>query len=253
MDITTGNDGLVDTTAAIAEIVDSLDGLPTFPPSLYIDLEGENLSRHGTLDILQLHVLPSDRTYLIDIKVLHHNAFSTPGTCGFTFKDLLESPDIPKVFFDVRSDSDALYSHFQIKLAGVQYLQLMELAKRPLGRKRLVSGLGKCIEYDASLTLLEKVAWKADKAKGISLFDPKRGGSYKVFSERPLRQDIKEYCIQDTKYLPHLWAIYDKKLTPAWKMRVCEATNARVAESQAPNFNPVGRHMSLAPTSWQRL
>lgn len=112
MDVTTGNDGLVDTTAAIAEIVDSLDGLPTFPPSLYIDLEGENLSRHGTLDILQLHVLPSDRTYLIDIKVLRHNAFSTPGTCGFTFKDLLESPDIPKVFFDVRSDSDALYSHF---------------------------------------------------------------------------------------------------------------------------------------------
>ncbi|EMR64753.1 putative 3 -5 exonuclease protein [Eutypa lata UCREL1] len=253
MDVATGNNGLVDTKTAVAEIVDSLDGLPTVPPSLYIDLEGEHLSRHGTLDILQLHVLPSDQTYLIDIKVLGHNAFNTPGTCGLTFKDLLESPDIPTVFFDVRRDSDALYSHFQIKLAGVQDLQLMELATRPFASKKFVCGLGKCVERDVPMTFPEMTAWKADKEKGVSLFDPKRGGSYKVFSERPLRKEIQEYCIQDAKYLPHLWSNYDKKLTPTWKINVCEATKARVAESQTQSFDPDGKHMAMAPVGWQWL
>lgn len=59
--------GLVDTCAAIASLVDSLSELPNNPPSTYIDLEGVNLSRHGTISILQLHVLPEDKTYLIDV------------------------------------------------------------------------------------------------------------------------------------------------------------------------------------------
>jgi hypothetical protein len=38
------------------------------------------------------------------------DAFSTAGTNGQTLKTILESETIPKVFFDVRNDSDALYS-----------------------------------------------------------------------------------------------------------------------------------------------
>lgn len=252
-DASTQNNGLVDTTAALTKIIDSLDGLPTTPPSLYIDLEGENLSRHGTLAILQLHILPSSQTHLIDIKTLSHDAFHTRGAHGRTFKEVLESAEIPKVFFDVRTDSDALYSHFQINLAGIHDLQLMEIAKRPLGRKTFVSGLGKCIEYDANLSLSETVAFKANKEKGARLFKPHLGSSFKVFNERPLRREIQEYCIQDVKYLPRLWSIYYQKLTPAWRSRVFEATKARVAESQGPNFNGVGMHMAIPPTGWQSL
>lgn len=36
---------MIDSTEAVADLVTSLSGLPVNPPSLYIDLEGENLSR----------------------------------------------------------------------------------------------------------------------------------------------------------------------------------------------------------------
>lgn len=42
---------LVDSTASIAMLVDSLDGLPADPPSLYIGLEGPELSREGSISL----------------------------------------------------------------------------------------------------------------------------------------------------------------------------------------------------------
>src|SRR5436305_897650 len=67
----------VNTCSAIADLVDSLVDLPANPPSLYFDLEGVNLSRQGTISILQLLVFPQKRIYLIDIHTLGSKAFST--------------------------------------------------------------------------------------------------------------------------------------------------------------------------------
>lgn len=122
---------------------------------------------------------------------------------GQTLMGILESPHIPKVFFDVRNDSDALFHHFNVKLAGVINLQLMELATRYYSRK-YVSGLAKCIDRDALLTTDEMQTWKASKEKGLKLFAAERGGSYEVFNVRPLPDDIKEYCVQDVQFLPEL-------------------------------------------------
>lgn len=47
-----------------------------------------------------------------------------------SLKSILESSMTPKVFFDVRTDSDALYGQFGIRLAGIIDLQLMEVASR---------------------------------------------------------------------------------------------------------------------------
>ena len=90
------------------------------PPSLYIDLEGVHLSRQGAISILQILISPQRRTYLIDVHALGSKVFSTAGANGQTLKTIFESETIPKVFFDVRNDSDALYSHFGICLAGIQ-------------------------------------------------------------------------------------------------------------------------------------
>lgn len=48
----------VDTEAKIASLVGRLQNLPISPPSLYIDLEGVDLSRNGSISILQIHILP---------------------------------------------------------------------------------------------------------------------------------------------------------------------------------------------------
>ncbi|KAK7751866.1 hypothetical protein SLS62_006167 [Diatrype stigma] len=244
---------LIDTPATISKLLDSLEGLPTTPPSLYIDLEGENISIHGPISILQLHVLPSNQTYLLDVKLLGHDAFTTPGTGGRTLRQLLESEHIPKVIFDVRNDSAALYKQYQVSLAGMHDLQLMELGKRNLGGKRFVNGLGKCIEYDAGLTLFEKAAWKSSKEIGFNLFAPERGGSYAVFNERPLRKEVEEYCIQDAVYLPRLWSKYNEMLTPAWKDRVLEATKARLVMSQDMTYVGNGPNRANGPDDWRWL
>ncbi|KAH7176406.1 hypothetical protein EDB81DRAFT_751773 [Dactylonectria macrodidyma] len=54
---------------------------------------------------------------------------------GPTLKSILESPTIPEVFYDVRKDSDALYSHFDIRLRGIKHLpQLREVFWRRLNK-----------------------------------------------------------------------------------------------------------------------
>jgi exonuclease 3'-5' domain-containing protein 1 len=249
---------LIDTATAMSALVDILDSQPTTPPSLYIDLEGVNLSRHGTISILQIYVLPRRQAYLVDIRILGDKAFSTPsspGPTGRTFKEIPESETVPMVFFDVRNDSDALFSHFQIRLAGVQDLQLMELATRlaTFGPRSLVCGLARCIERHVPLSATEKSAWLATKERGTRLFAPERGGSYQLFNERPLRVEIRRYCVQDVQLLPRLWAYYAGKLTKAWEGRAREASRDRVALSQTPGFNGKGRHMALAPAGWSLL
>lgn len=251
LDITEPSD-LIDTTAALSNVLDALEGLSTQPPSLYIDLEGEKLSRHGTISILQLYVLPMKRTYLIDIHTLRNESFTTRGSSDRTLKEILESQDIPKVFFDVRNDSDALYNHFNIHLAGIQDLQLMELATRTFARTH-VNGLAKCIERDGRLSVTESNDWKESKEKGMRLFAPERGGSYRVFNERPLSNDILRYCIQDVHFLPRLWASYNFKLTPTWWSRVKEASTKRVTESRSASYVSHGKQKALAPTGWASL
>ncbi|KAF2023299.1 hypothetical protein EK21DRAFT_118906 [Setomelanomma holmii] len=116
--------GLIDTHTAIASLVNSLSDLPTYPSSIYVDLEGVNLSRHGSISILQIHVLPTSKTYLVDVHILKEEAFSTSASNGHTLKSILESEKIPKAFFDIRNDSDALYSLYGIKVASIWDIQL---------------------------------------------------------------------------------------------------------------------------------
>ncbi|KAL2181542.1 ribonuclease H-like domain-containing protein [Thermothelomyces heterothallicus CBS 202.75] len=239
---------LVDTAAAVSALVDVLYAQPTAPPSLYVDLEGINLSRYGSISILQIYVHPLDQAYLVDIHTLGRTAFCTPGpaytaSAGRTLRDLLEDGAVPKVFFDVRNDSDALYSHFGVRLEGVVDLQLMELATRPAPtavrpRNVFVSGLAKCIGV---LAPAERAAWAAAKDRGRRLFAPELGGTYSVFNQRPLSEEVWLYSVQDVRFLPRLWALYDARLRrkPGWEHR-----------SQTPSFNGKGRHMALPPDGW---
>ncbi|KAJ5788550.1 hypothetical protein N7457_003540 [Penicillium paradoxum] len=241
---------LVDTETKVASLVEKLENLPTNPPSLYIDLEGVNLSRHGSISILQMHIHPLDETYLVDIHTLQEKAFSQSAPhSDQTLRAILESPHIPKVFFDVRNDSDALFSHFQINLAGIIDLQLMELATRYFS-KRYVSGLAKCIDRDAPLTAHETRAWKASKERGLDLFDPKRGGSYEVFNTRPLPDEIREYCEQDVRFLPKLFVQYQRKMSSFWSKKVITESKDRVTLSQTATYDGKGNHQALGPAGW---
>ncbi|KAL8667937.1 MAG: hypothetical protein Q9202_000402 [Teloschistes flavicans] len=238
---------LVDTAQQIITFMDGFAKLPSSPPSFYFDLEGINLSRHGTISIVQVFAVPQNCVYLLDVHTLGAQAFQTPGTDGkTTLQAILESADIAKVFFDVRRDSDALYAHFGVRLAGIQDLQLMELRTRQ-GSWRLLHGLTRCIEEHAGLSPSDRQAWKVVKQRGIYRFDPKVGGSYEVFNERPLPADIRAYCVQDVQFMPRLWDFYRLKLDTHGSAMVAQATRDRVTESQSQTFMANGEHMALGP------
>jgi len=226
----------------------NLIGQRPSPPSLYVDLEGINLSREGSISILQIYVAPKKRTYLVDIHTLGSVAFDTADERGHTLRSVLQSPSIPKVFFDVRNDSDALFSHFKIDLAGVVDLQVMEFATRTFG-KRYVNGLAKCIERDLELSHTQRAECQRVKDAGLKLFAPERGGSYEVFNDRPLSAEIGLYCVQDVQWLPTLYETYQQKLDrrQAMAVKVAQATLARVKESQSPSYNGHGKHKALGP------
>ena len=237
---------VVDSASALSSVLNSLQGLPASPPSLYIDIEGISLSRHHSISMLQLFVLPMSHAYLIDVHTLGKATFCTPAADGTTtLKTILESGAIPKVLFDVRSDSDALYGQFGIDLKGVQDMQLMELGSRG-SDKRFVHGLGTCIARDAGLSHSERHSLAAIKYAGIRLFAPEKGGSYEVFNERPLKDELIKYCVQDVICMPRLWLLYSRRLSTTWAEKVEIETEKRIRLSQSEPFRK-GPHLALGP------
>ena len=245
---------LVDTEAAVADMVDSMLNLPIYPPSLYLDIEGLSLGRYGTISIVQAKVIPEGQVFLVDVTKLGHLAFDTAASTGVTFRSILENDQIPKVFFDVRNDSDALYANYSIKLAFVQDLQLMEMACR-WRSKEYVMSLAKCIQFHVAMERDQRNEWFFTKEHGKHLL---KGGSHEIFNVRPISHRIIDYCVNDVEYMPDLWETYEALLEsryhPAeqilWKRRIQRESEARVNVALDKNFLPNGPGKTKGP--WGR-
>ncbi|RMZ75733.1 hypothetical protein DV737_g5136, partial [Chaetothyriales sp. CBS 132003] len=209
---------------------------------VFVDLEGVNLGRLGAVAIMQLLVPPSPIVYLIDVHVLGAKAFEVSTDDATSLKSVLESKTIFKVFFDIRNDSDALFSHFGVNVAGVIDLQVIEYATRQ-PRGKFVNGLAKCIEKDLPYT----PGWSLIKANGRRLFVPEWGGKYEVFLERPLAADIAKYCEQDLVVMPRLLAMYGPKLPTGLAPQIRTIVDDRIRCSKEATFNGKGRHMAIGP------
>jgi exonuclease 3'-5' domain-containing protein 1 len=244
----------VSSAASLTSLLTTVESHPATAttPSLFLDLEGISLSRHGSISIVILYFRPTATVYLVDVHTLGATTFTTPSPTGTTLKSILESPTIAKVFFDVRNDSDALFSHYGVRLGGIEDVQLMENAARPSGQRRYVNGLERCIRDYAPISMVEKTAWKDAKEKGVRLFAPEKGGSYEVFNVRPLKEDMVRYCANDVRYLPVLRDMFWARLGETWRAKVRDETAKRVRESQSPHYQPNGESKKFGPwgVSW---
>lgn len=246
---------IINTTKQVSDLVDWLilrHAQPElYEPTMYIDLEGVNLCREGSLSIFILLIdtgIPTKRVCLIDVYRLGSLAFNTTGIKGKSLKDILQNEKIPKVFFDVRNDSDALFAHFGVALQGVEDVQLMESATRKTtGSRKYLNGLAKCIEQGV-LYGRDRTSWKLAKEKGGRLFKPEYGGSHTVFEQRPIPNEIISYCVGDVQYLPQLWSRF-RSSTDRWRDLVNKETKKRVEASQKPEYQPHGKDKTLAPWS----
>jgi exonuclease 3'-5' domain-containing protein 1 len=224
------------------------------PPSvLYIDFEGVDLCRQGSISILTLLVDSGD-CYLFDVHTLDALAFDTAGaTTTKTLKAILQQEDARKVFFDVRNDSDALSAHYGVILNGVEDVQLLESATRKTTpARKYLSGLAKCIENNVVNWPhpLSLATWKSAKREGECLFKAEHGGSYEVFNQRPISRAVVVYCIGDVLCLPELYnRLYLVPGAPTDRRQdlIKTETKRRIASTYAPGYQPYRGARALAP------
>lgn len=113
-------------------------------------------------------------------------------------------------------------------------------------RVNFVSGLGKTIEGYTH----PSSEWKRVKEEGITLFQPKRGGSFEIFETRPLDPRIQAYSAQDVELLFQLETALESKLgakAAAWKRAVVRISAERVAEAHSSVYSGNGQHRAIAP------
>ncbi|RMY26242.1 hypothetical protein D0867_00177 [Hortaea werneckii] len=240
---------IVDTKNKVVPMLQVLTSLESSPNSVFVDMEGVNLSRHGSISLIQMYVPQCKEIFIVDIHTLGAEAFDIPGPQDKTLKSVLEGGEIKKHFFDVRNDADALYALFNIRLVHVIDVQLLELASRT-GSKHVLRGLAACIEQEQALAEAGAYKWKSTKEEGTKLFNPKLGGSYEVFNVRPLPQTLLDYCIGDVQYLPALSDIYQCRINDYWKEQVRVETERRLTESREPNYQPKGKKKIFGPRRW---
>lgn len=235
---------MIDSVPTLKNLLDKLANITLNPtpldaPALYFDIEGVQLGRHGSIAIITLFVLPDESVYPIDVHALGSVTFSTKNDQEYSMKSILEFPGVAKVFFDVRNASDALFNLYGISLAGVQDLQLMALAANFSGR---VPSLALCIDRDLPAPAELKRCWLETKQETSRIFDPKKGGSYDIFNQRPINPRILSYCCQDVAHLPQLWNVYATKICRPdgdgfWRYMVRKATIDRINLSQTEHYD----------------
>ncbi|KAL8774850.1 MAG: hypothetical protein Q9209_000789 [Squamulea sp. 1 TL-2023] len=215
-------------------------------PYMYCAVKGDKVSRYGSVSLLQIYHQSQNVIFLIDIQVLGGKAFTVSSNAGLTLKSLLESNTMPKCFFDVRNDADALKSHFGIGLRSVQDLQLVEVASR-WHSKTEYWGLSRCIEEHTGLQKAAFEDWKTTELRYEALTLPKHGGSPETSKARPLQQEIIDYYCLTILYLPILYRIYSNKLKEGRRERVMMETCKQIEIAQSPSYDPYSKDKNRTP------
>ncbi|CAN9146929.1 unnamed protein product [Alternaria alternata] len=248
---------VVNTSQSVAELADKLVSIYTLrrkkalsEPVIYIDLEGSNLCLEGSVSILTLLIdleTSPKQAYLIDVHTLGEEALNTAGVGKTTLNDVFQDEEIPKVFFDVRNDSDALFSHYGIALQGVEDVQLMESATgETTESRRYLNRLKRCFETTFSCGFSQhRLDWLKAKNTGERLFE----ADHKVFDERPIPTPIIAYCEGNVRCLPQIRNRLMVGRSQQWHDLVLGEIKKRVASTHAPDYQPHGKDRALAPWS----
>lgn len=227
----------VDTAAGVSEVADRLWALTDDANNcLYVDLEGIDLCRYGSVSLLILYAPIMRQAFVVDVFTLQAAAFTTRGARDLSIQDILESAERKKAFFDVRNDSDAIFYHYGVRLRGVEDIQLIHNANRGKAYRNNLSGLSVCMAR--VLSPAEYVEWANSKRAGHRLFSPAEGGSYDVFNVRPLSPEIISYCVGDVYYLPRLRQSHWTFLSDEWRQKVIDETEARIVETHQDGYRP---------------
>lgn len=234
---------VVFTASLVATARELRDFLGSITPrcTLYVDIDGENLSRYGSISLITILVHQLQEIHIIDVLSLGYVAFTTVSDSGTTLKSVLEDPTITKCFWDVRNDADALWSHFEVSLAGVMDIQLLENASRQTGHdKEFLCERDKAIRMDLSpIVGLTNVS--RDNSRPGSTWMPLRSkgdGDSTPICSRPLDKETVLACTRGVLHLRGLRDVYMRRISIAWLAKVRFESAKRVIEAQSVDYEP---------------
>jgi exonuclease 3'-5' domain-containing protein 1 len=106
--------GMAATTSSHSRIstASELDAFLSSIPSsstLYVDLEGDSLSRDGTIYLITILIHPQRVMRFIDVLLLGKLPFTTASSNGKTLKSIFEDLGVSKCAWDFRNVADALW------------------------------------------------------------------------------------------------------------------------------------------------
>lgn len=212
---------VVDSDSKLQDVATALRGASR----VALDAEGVDLSRVGPLTLLSLKRLDDGArgaiapVYLIDVLALGgRRVFASDSA----LRRLIEARDVVKVTFDCRSDSDALWHQFDVRLENVLDLQVYDQgvrahrgerpAQRDGSRVPFVSGMAKVApRYVAPSVLRELDAPAPHKT------DPR------AWMRRPLPDSACAYAANDVHLIEAMLRAMDAaRVSP----RVMDRVNA---------------------------
>ena len=214
-----GESQMVDNELALSDAISELNKYTQGNNNLLaVDCEGVSLSRKGELTILS--IATKEKVYIFDVFKVGKAIFSGG------LKEILEDSTRQKLSFDCRQDSDALWHQFNVKLAGVLDLQLLEVMyrrenptsesknvpnpapktmfRRYKRRSQLTDQIEKINGYKRCLELYledDKLVTVKDSGRQLFKLNPL------AWKKRPLPEKLVQYCIVDTMAM---FKLYDK-------------------------------------------
>mmetsp|Transcript_51145 Transcript_51145/g.122490 ORF Transcript_51145/g.122490 Transcript_51145/m.122490 type:complete len:480 (-) Transcript_51145:2-1441(-) len=237
---------LIDSCGSLMSMLQHIEQVYNRNQSLTVavDFEGVDLCRTGELCLVQM-TCDDDPTlvYVLDVHVLGQKTFHLATPTGMSMKYLLEDhQNVTKLWFDPRNDVDALYHQFGITPRNVMDLQLAEVAiRRSQGHVvKFVTGLQRCLQQSDQLSHDQVSCAQDIDNRAKSLFEPKFGGRYETFQERPLRDVILMYAAHDSRYMLLLYQYYIQKLTEEWYGRVLAGSSERAKWFQHTDYKRPG-------------
>ena len=168
------------------------------------DAEGVNLGRSpGSLTVATIASLDDPLNHVFVFQVLGAEKGFSLSRKDPSLAQILER-DAPIVTFDCRSDSDALFHHFGVRICNVRDVQVLDQAARifigelPPKRCNYLVRAGV-----PRLTGMDDVAKRLEAALPSTLAAPHMLDS-KAWEKRPLKADAIEYAAKDVQIIQEM-------------------------------------------------
>ncbi len=182
-------------------MIDTIDGvinacklMTLHAKVLAVDIEGTQLNRNGIVSIITISMEISGivMVYIFDIISLGRNAFNNG------LKNLFENQHITKLFYDARSDFDALYHQFNISAVAIFDVQIAFMELDEHKKKKHVMGLAKAIDlFPMVQNDLKNNMLELKNKIHLSFIN----SNCDIFEQRPLSAELIEYACSDVIWL----------------------------------------------------